>query len=36
MTVHHEARVGTLDGAPARAKLEDLRLGYAADRLGLA
>ena len=33
---YYEARGWTSDGVPTRAKLEELRLGYAADRLGLA
>jgi Aldehyde:ferredoxin oxidoreductase len=33
---YYEARGWTPDGVPTRAKLEELRLGYAADRLGLA
>ena len=32
---YYEARGWTPDGVPTRAKLEELRLGYAADRLGL-
>ncbi len=32
---YYEARGWTPDGVPERAKLEELRLGYAADRLGL-
>jgi aldehyde:ferredoxin oxidoreductase len=33
---YYEARGWTPDGVPSRAKLEELRLGHAADRLGLA
>ena len=33
---YYEARGWTPDGVPTRAKLEELRLGEAADRLGLA
>ena len=33
---YYEARGWTPEGVPTRAKLEELRLGYAADRLGLA
>ena len=33
---YYEARGWTPDGVPTRAKLEELRLGYAADKLGLA
>jgi hypothetical protein len=36
VTVYPEARGWTPDGVPTRAKPEELRLGYAADRLGLA
>ena len=36
MTVYPEARGWTPDGVPTRAKLEELDLGDAADRLGLA
>ena len=32
---YYDARGWTRDGVPTRAKLEELRLGYAADRLGL-
>ena len=32
---YYDARGWTLEGVPTRAKLEALRLGYAADRLGL-
>lgn len=32
---YYEARGWTPEGVPTRAKLEELRLGYAADRLGL-
>ena len=32
---YYEARGWTKEGVPGRAKLEELRLGYAADRLGL-
>ena len=32
---YYEARGWTREGVPTRAKLEELRLGYAADRLGL-
>lgn len=32
---YYEARGWTKDGVPTRAKLEELRLGYAADKLGL-
>lgn len=33
---YYQARGWTPDGVPTRAKLEELRLGYAADKLGLA
>ncbi len=33
---YYEARGWTPDGVPTRARLDDLRLGYVADRLGLA
>jgi hypothetical protein len=36
MTGYHEARGGTSDGASPRARLEDLRIGHAAGRPGLA
>jgi aldehyde:ferredoxin oxidoreductase len=36
VTLHYEARGWTPDGVPTRAKLEELHLGDAADRLGLA
>ena len=32
---YYEARGWTKEGVPTRAKLEELRLGYAADRLGV-
>jgi aldehyde:ferredoxin oxidoreductase len=32
---YYEARGWTPEGTPTRAKLEELRLGYAADKLGL-
>ena len=32
---YYEARGWNSDGVPTRAKLEELRLGYAADRLGV-
>ncbi|MBN1320759.1 MAG: aldehyde ferredoxin oxidoreductase family protein [Thermoleophilia bacterium] len=32
---YYEARGWTVEGIPTRAKLEELRLGYAADRLGI-
>ena len=33
---YYEARGWAPDGTPMRAKLEELRLGYAADKLSLA
>ena len=33
---YYEVRGWSSDGVPTRAKLEELDLGYAADRLGLA
>ncbi len=32
---YYDARGWDRDGVPTRAKLEELRLGYAADALGL-
>ena len=32
----YEARAWGADGVPSRAKLEELKLGYVADKLGLA